>query len=95
MATITKKPSSRLERHSLVAGFEDLFKSVELQLPCVVAVRNFDVHRVIKQFAIAIGIKYKFWMSGDDNRTYYTVLFDGQISGTEITRLIDEFESRN
>ena len=72
-----------------------MFKSVELKLPCVIAVRNFDVHRVIKQLALALDINYKFWLSGENNDTYYTVLFRDSITGTEITRLIDEFESTN
>ncbi|MFA5767676.1 MAG: hypothetical protein WC919_07205 [Candidatus Paceibacterota bacterium] len=86
--------TTKLQRHSLVAGFEDLFKSVELKLPCVIAVRNFDVYRVIKQLAIAIDIRYKFWMSGENNDAYYAVLFNTPISGADITRLIDEFESK-
>lgn len=85
---------TKLQRHSLVAGFENLFKSVELTLPCVIAVRNFDVYRVIKQLAITLDIRYKFWMSGENNDTYYAILFNAPISGADITRLIDEFESK-
>jgi len=91
------KTIGQLERNTLVAGFDELFKSVELKLPCVIAVRNFDVHRVVKQLALAMGIKYKFWMhrDGDSPVTrYYTILHSAPISGTDIARLIYEFEHR-
>jgi len=87
--------ASRLNRRSLVAGLDELFKSVELQLPCVIAVRNFDVYRVIKQLAISLGISYKFWMKRqEEDKSYYAVLHIMPISGAEIERLVDEFEQK-
>ena len=88
----------RLERHTLVAGFDGLFKSVELKLPCVISVRNFDVHRVIKQLALTIDCRYKWWQEDLNPGTaaaktcYYTILFRGQITGPEIRQLIWDFE---
>jgi hypothetical protein len=76
------------DRHTLVSGLDELFKSVELKLPCVVSVRNFDVHRVVKRLAQALGVQIKFWQTLDG---YYSVLYWGRITGTEITRLVEEF----
>jgi hypothetical protein len=75
--------TSKLDRRSLVAGLDELFKSVELQLPCVIAVRNFDVYRVIKQLAISLGISYKFWMKHQEDKSYYAILYSIPISGAE------------
>ena len=91
-----EKPNQvpQLIRHSLVAGFEDLFDpdKLALNLPCVLSVRNFDVFRVVKQLAIALDIKAKFW--GHIEEGYYAVLHDAPISGVEIARLIYDFEHR-
>ena len=85
----------------MVDGFDDLFRSVELyhtvqmfrlKLPCILSVRNFDVFRVVKQLAIALDIKAKFW--GHLEEGYYAVLHDAPISGVEIARLIYDFEHR-
>jgi hypothetical protein len=85
--------ASKLDRRSLVAGLDGLFKSVELQLPCVIAVRNFDVYRVIKQLAISLGVSYKFWMKRhEEDKSYYAILHSMPISGIEIERLVDGFE---
>ena len=91
----------KVGRDTLVSGLDEFFKPLdtvarparvgprfELRLPCILSVRNFDVHRVIKRLAQALEIKAKFWQTPDG---YYTVLYDGRITGTEIGHLIDEF----
>ena len=88
-------------RHSLVDGFEGLFKGADLELPCVISVRNFDVFRVIKQLANALSVRSKFWQESEQQGTtttiqhYYAILFDSPITGKEIGRLIEEFERQS
>jgi len=88
--------------HSTLAdGFDELFKPLdtvarpvrvgprfELRLPCVISVRNFEVHRVVKRLAQALEIKVKFWQGLGG---YYSILYEGRIDGPQIGRLIDEF----
>ena len=81
-----------VKKSSMVDGFEDLFESTKLKLPCILSVRNFDVFRVVKQLAIALDIKAKFW--GHLEEGYYAVLHDAPIDGVEIARLIYDFEHR-
>ena len=87
-------------RHTLIAGFEDLFKKTELKLPCVLSVRNFDVFRVVKQLAVALDVRSKFWQTEEQLRSttithYYAVLFDNPITGKEISKLVEDFERQS
>jgi hypothetical protein len=86
---------------TLIAGFDKLFKKTELNLPCVVSVRDFDVFQVVKQLADALDIRAKFWQWTDGITTshgtthYYAILFEDRITGIEINRLVQEFENRS
>jgi hypothetical protein len=82
----------------MVDGFEGLLERVEkpnqaltlkLHLPCVLSVRNFDVFKVIKQLAISLEIRSKWWQVDDK---YYAILFESRITGQEISKLVHEFE---
>lgn len=93
----------RLEQHSLIDGLDSLFKSVELKLPCVISIRNFDVFRVVKQLANALDIRSKFWQEAEKPKEsgalpaqvhYYAILFENRITGAEISRLVWDFEQR-
>ncbi len=85
-------------KNLMVGGFENLFKivgvtTVELKLPCVIEVRNFDVHRVLKQLATSLDIKAKWWQDTPEVEGYYTVLYDGRITGETIRILVEAYKA--
>ena len=87
-------------KSSMVDGFDDLLfvkergDGFQLQLPCVLAVRNYDVFRVIKQLAVALDIRAKWWQVEDQGVFhYYTVLFKDRITGIEIISLVQGYEA--
>ena len=89
-----------ITKSSLIDGLDDLvfvkehMPGFQLQLPCVLAVRNYDVFRVMKQLAVVLDIRAKWWQTQDEGVFhYYVVLFKDRITGIEITKLVQDYEN--